>query len=66
MREKCHLCEQWSRELVEVKSEIGPCYPYMVHAHEVPEMKRLVKIARAKVKAEKAAAVAAYGQRYHH
>lgn len=66
MRSQCHLCNEWSRELVEVKSEIGPSYPYLVHEHEVQEMKRLVKEARAQIRAEKAQAIATYGQRYHH
>ena len=65
-RRKCDMCDQWSRELVEVKSEMGASFPYYVHAHEVEQCKANVKAARAQMKADKAANVAQYGQRYHH
>lgn len=68
MRSQCDICNQWSRELVEVVTEHGKSSPmrYLVHAHEVDEMKSRVKVARAEIKAEKAIALATYGQRYHH
>lgn len=65
-RIRCDICNEWSRELVEVKSELGPNFPYHVHAHEVAEMKLKVKAARAQMRAEKAANLAQYGQRYSH
>lgn len=67
-RIQCDICNEWSRELVEVVTEFGKSSPmrYRVHAHEVEEMKRRVKAARIQLKADKAAALAAYGQRYHH
>lgn len=65
-RIQCYICNEWSRELVEVKSELGASFPYHVHAHEVAQMKATVKASRAQMRAEKAANIARYGQRYSH
>ena len=65
-RLQCDICNEWSRELIEVKSELGAGYVYHVHEHEVAEMKARVKAARADIKARKAEALRTYGQRYAH
>jgi hypothetical protein len=68
MRSQCEICDQWSRELVEVVTEFGKSSPmrYLVHEAEVPEMKRRVKIGRQQIKDEKAENLRKYGQRYAH
>jgi hypothetical protein len=66
MRMQCDKCNEWSRELVQIKGEYGGSHFYFVHAHEVADMKLAVKAARAQIKADKAQALATYGRRYHH
>lgn len=68
MRAQCDICNQWSRELVEVVTEFGKASPmrYLVHEAEVDEMKARVKVARQEIKDAKAKALREYGQRYSH